>query len=279
MDKFYYELKITPSGYYELYLDLISSLTFEAIEELNGSVIIRSENSLDNIQDGIVSFTEGLKDNLDEDIKCEVILEKKENENWIQKYKDAIEPITVGKFHIHPSWTEAKEDKINILIDPALSFGSGHHETTSTCLDAISKYVKEGDSLIDVGSGSGILAIGASKIGAICDICDTDPFAVKDALENFKSNNAKVNNSWEGSALSSKKTYDVVIANIVADVLIMINKDLKQVLINDGILVLSGILTVYEEKVLKRFKDLTILEIIHKNEWTTLVLKKEMING
>ena len=278
MDKFYYELKVTPNSHYELYLDLVSSLTYEAVEELNDSIIVRCESSLEDIKDGIELFTHGLNDNISKDIKCKMVLEEKENEDWIQKYKDAVEPVTVGRFHIHPSWTEAKSDKINILIDPALSFGSGHHETTSSCLKAISNYVKDGDTLIDVGTGSGILAIGASKIGAICDICDTDGFAVKDALENFKSNNTKVNNSWEGSALVSNKTYDVVIANIVADVLIMINKDLKKVLKDGGILIISGILTVYEQKVLKRFQDLKIVETIHKNEWTTLVLKKEMIN-
>ncbi len=278
MKKFYYELKITPKKHYELYLDLISSLTPEAIEELNGTIIIRSETSLDDILDGINLFTQALQTNTDEIILCDTELTQKENEDWIQKYKDAVEPITIDKFHIHPSWTEPKSDKINILIDPALSFGSGHHETTSSCLEAISKYVKKDDTLIDVGSGSGILAIGASKLGAICDICDTDDFAVSDALENFKSNNTKVNNSWVGSALATKQTYDIVVANIVADVLVMINKDLKKVLKDDGIIVLSGILTIYEDKVLKKFKDLKILEIIHKNEWSTLVLKKENID-
>lgn len=278
MEKFYYELKITPKKYYELYLDLISSLTPEAIEELDGTIIVRSETSLDDIVDGINLFTQALQSNKDETIICDIELLEKENEDWIQKYKDAVEPITVGKFHIHPSWTQPKDDKLNILIDPALSFGSGHHETTSSCLEAISKYVKKDDTLIDVGSGSGILAIAATKLGAICDICDTDDFAVKDALENFKANNVLVNNSWVGSALASSKQYNIVVANIVADVLVMINKDLKKVLLDDGILILSGILTVYEQKVLKKFKELKILEIIHKNEWTTLVLKKENID-
>ena len=278
MEKFYYELKITPKKYYELYLDLISSLTPEAIEELDGTIIVRSETSLDDIVDGINLFTQALQSNKDETIICDIELLEKENEDWIQKYKDAVEPITVGKFHIHPSWTQPKDDKLNILIDPALSFGSGHHETTSSCLEAISKYVKKDDTLIDVGSGSGILAIAATKLGAICDICDTDDFAVKDALENFKANNVLVNNSWVGSALASSKQYNIVVANIVADVLVMINKDLKKVLLDDGVLILSGILTVYEQKVLKKFKELKTLEIIHKNEWTTLVLKKENID-
>ncbi|HIP12124.1 MAG TPA: 50S ribosomal protein L11 methyltransferase [Arcobacter sp.] len=274
MDKFYYELTVTPNNHYDLYLDLVSSLTTEAIEELTNSIIVRSEEDISDIKDGIDLYTKAIQESMDDKLLCPTVLEKKENKDWIQKYKDAVEPVSVGKFHIHPSWTPAIEDKINILIDPALSFGSGHHETTSSCLEAISKYVKADDTLIDVGSGSGILAIGATKVGAICDICDTDDFAVKDALINFASNNVKANDSWVGSALTSNKVYDIVIANIVADVLIIINKDLKKVLKKDGILVLSGILSVYKDKVLKRFKDCTVIEEINKNEWTTLVLKK-----
>ena len=277
MNKNYYELQITPTQHYDLYLDLVLSITSDAIEELKGSIILRSEENLDDLKNGIDKFTASLKENFPS-IKCDTILSIKENEDWIQKYKDAIQPITIEKFHIHPSWTQPKEDKINILIDPALAFGSGHHETTSSCLKAISKYVKKGDTLIDVGSGSGILAIGASKLGAICDICDTDPLAVQNACENFKSNNATVNSAWEGSAIKSSKTYDIVVANIVADVLIMINKDLKKVLNQNGILILSGILTIYKDKVLKKFlkeNEFKILETINKNEWTTLVLQKE----
>jgi ribosomal protein L11 methyltransferase len=275
LNKFYYELKITPAKHYELYLDLVLSLTSDAIEELEGSIILRSEESLDEIVEGINYFTEELSNALNDKIECEIIQSQKENEDWIAKYKDAIKPVTVGKFHIHPSWEEIKEDKINILIDPALAFGSGHHETTSSCIGAISEYVKPDQTMIDVGSGSGILAIGASKLGALCDICDTDSLAVENALENFKSNDAKVNEAWVGSAVKSTKTYDVVVANIVADVLVLINKDLKKVLKDDGILILSGILENYLDKVMAKFEDFDTLETISKNEWRTLVLKRK----
>jgi ribosomal protein L11 methyltransferase len=275
LNKFYYELKITPAKHYELYLDLVLSLTSDAIEELEGSIILRSEESLDEIVEGINYFSDELSNALNDKIECETIQSQKENEDWIAKYKDAIKPVTVGKFHIHPSWEEVKEDKINILIDPALAFGSGHHETTSSCLGAISAYVKPKDTMIDVGSGSGILAIGASKLGAICDICDTDSLAVENALENFKSNNATLNDSWVGSAVKSTQTYDVVVANIVADVLVLINKDLKKVLKDDGILILSGILENYLDKVMAKFEEFDTLETISKNEWRTLVLKRK----
>jgi len=205
-------------------------------------------------------------------------IKKKENKDWIAKYKSGIKPVTVGKFYIHPSWNEPKEDKINILIDPALAFGSGHHETTSSCLLAIGDYVKKGNHLIDVGSGSGILAIAASKIGAICDICDTDPLAIENSLKNFELNSVKCNDSWVGSVVKSTRKYDVVVANIVADILILINKDLKKVLKENGILIVSGILETYLDKVMKKFDDFNIIKNIKKNEWGTLVLKRKGIN-
>lgn len=275
MNEYYYELKITPNKYYELYLDLIMSLTEDALEELDETIIIRSEEELDEVEAGVVYFTQELQNSLDKEISCTTTLEKIENENWIQKYKDSIEPVVCGKFYIHPSWYEPKEDKLNILIDPALAFGSGHHETTSSCLDAISTYVKNGNSLIDVGAGSGILSIAASKLGAVCDICDTDPQATENAVINFVSNGVTPKNVWTGSAVLSKEKYDFVVANIVADVLIMINKDLKKVLKDDGILILSGILENYEDKVLKKFEEFEILERIAKNEWRTFVLRRK----
>jgi len=273
LNEYYYELKITPSKYYELYLDLIMSLSEDALEELDGTIIIRSEDELEDIKSGVEYFTTELQSSLDNDIVCEVFLEKIENQNWIQKYKDSIEPVVCGKFYIHPSWYEPQEDKLNILIDPALAFGSGHHETTSSCLDAISKYVKSGDTLIDVGAGSGILSIAATKLGAICDICDTDPQATENAVINFASNGVSPKNVWTGSAVQSDEKYDFVVANIVADVLVLIHKDLKNILKDGGILILSGILENYEDKVLKKFEKFEIVEKIAKNEWRTLILK------
>lgn len=262
-----------PKNHYELYLDLLLSITDEAIEELDGDLILRSEENFDDVIEGINYFTEQLQEaGLEAD--CAIEVSKKENEDWIAKYKESIKAVTCGKFHIHPSWENKNEDKINILIDPALAFGSGHHETTSSCLEAISRYVNEGDTLIDVGTGSGILAIAATKIGAICDICDTDPLSVENSVKNFELNGVKENNAWEGSAVVANNQYDVVLANIVADVLVMIHKDLKKVLKDNGILILSGILEGYRDKVMAKFSELELVEEIAKNEWRTLVLKK-----
>jgi ribosomal protein L11 methyltransferase len=162
----------------------------------------------------------------------------------------------------------------NIAIDPALAFGTGHHPTTATCLKAIAKTVSFDSSVIDVGCGSGILGIAAIKLGGVVDACDTDIVSVENTLENAKLNDVTFNDVWEGSAMLSKKKYDVVIANIVADVLVMIASDLKKILKDDATLILSGILDKYEDKVLKKYSDFTDIERIAQDEWVTLILKK-----
>jgi ribosomal protein L11 methyltransferase len=275
LKEFYYELKITPNFHYELYLDLLLSINDGALEELENSIIVRSETSLDDVIVGIEMYTEQLQKVLDTNVSCEILLEEKSNEDWIKKYQDSIEAIEVDKFFIHPSWIQARSDKTNIVINPALAFGSGHHETTSTCLKAISQYVNKNDSLIDVGTGSGILAIGASKLGASCDICDTDPVSIDNSKENFELNNTSFNKAWVGSALKANKTYDIVVANIVADVLTIIKNDLKKILKDDGILIISGILDKYEDKIVNKYKEFKIKEKIQKNEWITFVLTKD----
>ena len=184
--------------------------------------------------------------------------------------------MEIEEFYIHPSWHLPKENKINILINPALAFGSGHHETTRSCVKAIKKYVKKGNTFLDVGCGSGILGIVANKLGAEVDACDTDSLAIKSTKENYVLNNARYNKLWEGSVNNADKKYDIVVANIIADVLIFISNDLKKRVNN--ILILSGIIDKYKNKVIEKYKDLKLVDEIKENEWVTLVFRKEM-NG
>jgi len=268
LTEYYYELIIKPQDHYDTFADLLVNLTDNAIEELEDSIIARSEEDLSDVEFGIKEFAKAIN------VKCETTLEKKENIDWIKHYQEAVKAVEVGKFFIRPSWVEKNENKIDIIIDPALSFGSGHHETTSSCLEAISDYVKKDNTVLDVGTGSGILAIAAAKLQAKVDICDTDEVCIKDTISNFLLNNINYEHSWLGSANNAEKKYDVVIANIVADVLVFIAKDLKKCLNDDGILIISGILDKHIDKVLKKFNDLEQLQLIHKNEWMTVVFKK-----
>jgi ribosomal protein L11 methyltransferase len=208
----------------------------------------------------------------------EYTLEEKESIDWIKTYQDSIQPIEAGKFYIFPSWYEEKKDFINIKIDPALAFGSGHHATTFSCLEAISSYVNENDSVIDVGCGSGILGLACKKLGATVALCDTDPLSVKSCKENFELNEENYDKLWEGSIDKAEDTYDIVIANIIADVLRFTAKDLKSACKQEGLLILSGILDKKENIVAESFKELTLIHRTLKDEWVTLVYKKE-ING
>lgn len=267
MTEYYFELSIKPENHYELFLDLLESLTEDAIEENEGVITIRSEEELENFIEPLNKFVKAL------DTKCDIVYEKKESIDWIKKYQDSIQAIEVGNFYVRPSWIDEKEEKINILIDPALAFGSGHHETTSSCLLAIDEFVKKDDILLDVGTGSGILAIAAAKKGAVVDVCDTDEICIDSTMSNFTLNDEKINYSWIGSVNKAEKKYDIVVANIIADVLVMIANDLKNATKEGGILILSGILDKHEKRVLNKFSDLKELKIIHKNEWVTMIFR------
>ena len=275
MEKTYNELHITPdSSAYPLFLDFILSLSNEAIEENEGTIILRSEEDLEMLLFGVETFAKELSIALGNEIKLDTKLLIKENEDWIAQYRNSVQPLHVNDFYIHPSWVEGVEGKKNIIIDPALAFGSGHHETTYGCLLLLQNYVKEKTELLDVGCGSGILSIAARKCGAIVDLCDTDEQATQSAVENFKLNHESFNRIWTGSVQKRAKEYDVVVANIIADVLIMLASDLQKAVKEGGLLILSGILDKYVDKVEQKFSSMKLVEKYQKEEWFTLVLQR-----
>ena len=138
----------------------------------------------------------------------------------------------------------------------------------------VQKYVKNGNRLLDVGCGSGILALTAADMGAKVDLCDSDADAVEVAKKVFKDNNTSYESIWTGSADEAKIEYDITVANIITDVLVMIAKDLKKSIKNGGKLILSGILEENEERLKLFYKDLTLKERVCESEWVTLVYEK-----
>jgi ribosomal protein L11 methyltransferase len=274
MEKTYNELQITPSSEYPLFLDFIMSLSDEAIEENEGTLILRSEEALQLVLFGVEAFAKELSIALGQEITLDTKLLVKKNEDWIEQYRNSIQPLHVNDFYIHPSWVEGVVGKKNIIIDPALAFGSGHHETTFGCLMLLQNYVKEGSELLDVGCGSGILSIAARKCGAIVDLCDTDAQATDSATENFKLNHESFHRIWTGSVQKREKEYDIVVANIIADVLIMLASDLQKAVKEGGLLILSGILDKYVDKVEHKFSSMKLVEKYQKEEWFTLVLQR-----
>ncbi|MEN4054106.1 MULTISPECIES: 50S ribosomal protein L11 methyltransferase [Sulfurimonas] len=275
MQEHYFELLVKVSSHYSLFSDFLADTLPIGFEETDEGFIIRSEDELDTIIWGLEQFREALQKALGSTIELECEQKKLKNSDWVESYKQSIEPLKIGKFYIHPTWSEPSDALINIVIDPALAFGTGHHPTTASSLLAISNYVKSGDKVLDVGCGSGILGIGAMKLGATVDACDTDPISVENTKANAALNGLEFHTLWEGSCSFTKKKYNIVVANIVADVLTFIANELKNGLEDNGVLILSGILDKYEDKVLNYYKDCEILEKIAQDEWITLVLKRK----
>jgi len=272
MNDTYWELTLTLNpDFIEFISDFVANIHGEGLEIGKDNIIVRSENNLEYVQDAVSS----LIGTLGGAIEVSFTMEEKQNVDWIEQYQNSIQPIEAGKFYIYPSWFEPKEDKINIKIDPALAFGSGHHATTHTCLEAIGERVSGGERILDVGCGSGILGLACTKLGATIDLCDTDPLSVQSCADNFKLNDAQYNKLWEGSANKSEGEYDIVIANIIADVLRFIASDLKNATKSGGTLILSGILDTKLSLVLPSFLELKLIEQKQKDEWVTLVYHKE----
>ena len=205
--------------------------------------------------------------------------EEKENQDWSKKWKEKWDVTHVtDKIAVVPTWIEytPKDGEIVINLDPGCAFGTGTHQTTQLCMKALEKYFKSGQTMADIGMGTGILSILAKKMGANevygCDIDDT---VIEVAKENAKLNNEEC--SFElGSADKITKKYDFVCANILHNVLFDIMGDLKNIMKDNGIMSLSGILQEKAPIVLEAIEreNLKILEEIQQDQWTSFVVTK-----
>ncbi len=207
----------------------------------------------------------------------DVKIEEEDSINWNKRWIDSYKPVEVGSFIVLAPWHDDNSDKKKIIIDPAMAFGTGYHETTSTCIVALEKYLKFESTVYDVGCGSAILSIVASILGAKKVVgIEIDENAIKNANHNIELNsmsNIKVCNSNLLTEQNEKS--DLIIANILPSILKDMVEDANRLLNKDGILILSGILNEKVEKVKEDYKDFEVLEIIEKNEWSTIVLKKD----
>ena len=210
----------------------------------------------------------------------EITLDEKENQDWSKKWKEkwTVTHVT-DKIAVVPSWLEyqPKKDEITITLDPGCAFGTGTHQTTQLCMKALEKYLKKGDSVADIGTGSGILAILAKKLGAKEVYgCDNDETVIEVCKENAVINNVSDIVFELNTADKLSKQYDFVCANILHFVLAEIMGDLKNILKTGGLMSLSGILDEKKPVVLDAIKkhELKIIDTITQDQWISFVVTK-----
>jgi len=192
------------------------------------------------------------------------------NCDWLEEWKKSWQPVEVGRFVIAPPWTTISDapGRIVIRIEPGMAFGTGTHETTRLCLDAIEQHFN-GGSFLDVGTGTGILAIAAAKMfpDARIDACDTDADAIEIARENAKINNVHIE-FRVGSVEGTTPSADLVCANLTADVILQIIPALIGV--TCGKLILSGILETQIESIVTALNQSEV-EIKQDGEWAAII--------
>lgn len=201
-------------------------------------------------------------------------------EDWRNNWRQYFFPIPVGeKLLIRPTWRDEvdPEGRVVIDIDPGLAFGTGNHETTRLCLSELEKHICEGTTVLDVGTGSGILSIASVLLGAKEAFgVDIDPTAVRTAVENSELNKVSEKCTFVAGNLTDKVegTYDVVVANIVADAIIMLSKDVAKFMRDDSLYIMSGIIEGRLPDVLAAINDkFEIIRTLSDGGWICLVAK------
>ena len=287
MKDFFYEMIVKSANASELFKSFAFELGVTCVEERGECFIIRDEEDLQNLKFAFEEFKKALARSLNLDADLQIEISKKQNKDWLDEYKKGVAPVAVGKFYVRPSWCERSQDPalIDLLIDPALAFGSGHHESTNMCLALLSELARAGMSALDVGCGSGILSIAMKKLGAKVSACDTDEQAVTATQQNAEKNGVQIDKIWlgsvsslneQGSSIAAQPQFDLVVANIIADVILILSADLKKALKPGGKLVLSGILEKYKDRIEQAFSDLNFVQMKKQNEWLSFVYERKI---
>ena len=224
--------------------------------------------------------------------ECTITESETEDKDWINNWKQYFKQFYVDDILIIPSWEEVKpedRDKMIIHIDPGTAFGTGMHETTQLCIRQLKKYVTKDTELLDVGTGSGILSIIALKLGARHAVgTDLDPCAVPAVEENKEVNGIPVEafDMMIGNIIDDKEVqdkvgyekYDIVTANILADVLVPLTPVIVHQMKPGAVYITSGILDVKEEVVKEAVvaAGLEVVEVTHQGEWVSVTARKPM---
>ncbi len=267
------------AGLKTVYGDLIDESILNADKSRGAVSIYVSEEK--NYNDYVVFLRERFAA---EGIDAKIEILGVDEEEWSTAWKKYYHPIRVGeRLVVVPAWEkyDAQENDIVVRMDPGMAFGTGTHETTRLVCGLIEKYLTPGARMLDVGTGSGILAICASKLGAgECFAYDIDPVAVRVAAENCKDNNCTNITCGVSDLLASVDTagglYDFAVANIVADIIIRMSPDIGAFLKKGAYLITSGIIERYAEGVREAMRShgFELVEEAMESDWVAMVYKK-----
>ncbi|QCR32936.1 50S ribosomal protein L11 methyltransferase [Lysinibacillus sp. SGAir0095] len=242
----------------------VSSFLAETVEEIK-LAIANLENFDINLGDNVFTM-------------CEV-----HEEDWATAWKQYYHPVKISeRFTIVPTWEEytpVNTDELIIELDPGMAFGTGTHPTTVMCLQALEKVVKEGNSVVDVGTGSGVLAIAASMLGAEkVHALDLDAVAVKSAFENIVHNKVQhIAKVHQGNLLDTvTEPADVVVANILAEIIMTFTDDAFSIVKPGGLYVTSGIINAKKDDVKKALVDsgFIIEEVLMMEDWVAIIARR-----
>ena len=215
-----------------------------------------------------------------------------EDKDWINNWKQYFKPFTVDHILIKPTWEEIPEehkDKLLIQIDPGTAFGTGMHETTQLCIRQLQKYVTPETKVLDVGTGSGILGIAALKLGAKeVKGTDLDENAIQAVGENLESNQISSDKFAvvQGNIIDDKEVQDwagyewcdIAVANILADVIILLQKEIPVHIKHGGIFITSGIINMKEQAVREVFEandEFEVIEVTYQGEWVSVTARRK----
>lgn len=213
----------------------------------------------------------------------EVIIDREfvKNVEWVERYRHSIKPVTIaGDLVVRPHWAEPLDHaRYDIVIDPAMAFGTGTHETTRTCLSVMRRLFPNGATFLDLGCGSGILSILADKMGAkYIKAIDYDVMAIENCNENLKINNVKADFDVVFGSIEkceNDKPYDFICSNIIKTTILGMMPTLAKLIAKPGTLVLSGLLDDDEQEMSDALEQLGFgnYEIVPDNRWLTFVVK------
>ncbi len=275
----YYEFRISlPAESRDALIERLSEMGCLGITDNDSSIVAYFSDVLgiDHIMEGLMAFKPVLKrSGLDNAFSFEYLFisERDWNESWKKKFT----PIDVGEsLTILPPWEERNNGRTNLIIDPGMAFGTGHHETTKTCLTLIERLSGTGKKgrFLDIGTGSGVLAIAALKLGFDYALgIDIDPLAVDASLRNVASNDLKNVEIRKGTLSDVEETFDMIAANLLSEILISMAPEMKSRLTPSGIVLTSGMLTGQDRDVIAAMEQqgFRLLDTIHDGRWVSLL--------